>query len=125
MLYASEPTQARPLLRIARACARDMAAARMPWSTPLADLVLAAVDACSAPANRSRAIERLERAVPALDAADDALFAAAARRRLGELLAGERGASLIATADAWMRGQGITNPAGVTRMLAPGFPAPG
>jgi eukaryotic-like serine/threonine-protein kinase len=121
----ADPARARPLLRIARRSARAMARERMPWSTPLAELVLAGADACSAdPADRAHAIERLERVVPVLDQVDDVLFALTARRRLGELLGGERGASLIAGADARMRAQGITNPAGVTSMLAPGFPAP-
>ncbi len=121
----AEPARARQLLHIARRAARAMTRERMPWSTPLAELVLAGVDACSAdPAGRAHAIERLERVVPALDHVDDVLFALAARRRLGELIGGERGDSLIAGADARMRAQGITNPAGVTSMLAPGFPAP-
>jgi tetratricopeptide (TPR) repeat protein len=119
----ADPAQAPALLRVARASARDMARERMPWSTPLAELVLAAADACSAE-GRERAIERLERAVPALEAVDDVLFATAARRRLGELLGGKRGDSLVASANARMLAQGIASPAAVTRMLAPGFPAP-
>jgi hypothetical protein len=33
---------------------------------------------------------------------------------------GEKGKALAASADAWMRNQGIQNPAGFAEMLAPG-----
>ena len=45
----------------------------------------------------------------------------AARRRLGQVIGGERGAEMIANADDWMRNQGIKNPLLMTRMLAPGW----
>jgi len=51
------------------------------------------------------------------------LYAAAARRRLGEIVGGERGQELITDADAWMERQKIKNPEKLTRMLAPGFDA--
>ena len=49
------------------------------------------------------------------------LYAAAARRRLGQTTLGDHGASLIAEADAWMQKQTIKNPDRLTRMLVPGF----
>jgi hypothetical protein len=57
-----------------------------------------------------------------LDAIEMRLYAAAARRRLGQLLGGDQGRGLIVQADVWMTGQGIKNPARMTAMLVPGFP---
>ncbi len=48
------------------------------------------------------------------------LHAAAARRRLGEHVAGGKGETLIRQADAWMAGQRIRNPARMASMLVPG-----
>jgi hypothetical protein len=57
-----------------------------------------------------------------LDAIEMRLYAAAARRRLGQLLGEDQGRGMIVQADVWMTGQGIKNPARMTAMLVPGFP---
>jgi hypothetical protein len=59
--------------------------------------------------------------VQIFESAEMRLYAAAARRRLGEKLGGERGQQLITDADAWMTEQKIKNPEALVRMLAPGF----
>jgi hypothetical protein len=70
-----------------------------------------------------RLAERLMRgAAEQLDAIAMRLYAAAARRRLGQLLGGDQGRGMIVEADVWMTGQGIKNPARLTSMLVPGFP---
>ena len=56
------------------------------------------------------------------EACDMRLFAAAARRCLGQLVGGSEGRTLMACADTWMAGQGIRNPARMTALYAPGFP---
>jgi len=61
----------------------------------------------------------LERATAAFDAAQMAVHANVARRRLGETLSGEEGRSLVHAADAWMHSQGIRNPARYAEVLAP------
>jgi hypothetical protein len=66
----------------------------------------------------------LEDAAGRLDAAGLRLHAAAARRRLGERVAGSRGQRLVEQADAWMKGQNVRRPDRMTALLAPGFPAP-
>ena len=82
---------------------------------------------CCAPAPPPRAAATsapcaaLRRAGDGFDAAGMGLYAAAARRRLGELLGGDEGQTLVARADAWMRLQRIENPPRMTEMLAPGF----
>jgi hypothetical protein len=48
-----------------------------------------------------------------------ALYAAAARRRLGELLGGAEGAALIEAADDWMAGQGVARPERLTALFVP------
>jgi len=60
-------------------------------------------------------------AIAGFEAAHMNLYAAAARRRLGQLMGGAEGAELIAAADRWMNAQRIKKPARLTRMLAPGF----
>jgi hypothetical protein len=49
------------------------------------------------------------------------LYAAAARRRQGELLGGHKGRQLVAEANSWMAGQGVVRPERMTAMLVPGF----
>ena len=49
------------------------------------------------------------------------LYAAAAHRRLGEILGDDRGRQLMADSDDWMTKQRIKNPERMTRMLLPGF----
>ena len=46
------------------------------------------------------------------------IFAAASRRRLGELLGGDDGRALVDEADGWMMSQGIRNPARMAALYA-------
>ncbi len=62
----------------------------------------------------------LERAEAGFEAADMALHAACARRRLGQVIGGDEGRTLIAAANEWMRGQEIKNPERMAAMIAPG-----
>ena len=70
------------------------------------------------------ACQLLEGAAGRLDAAGLRLYAAAARRRLGELVAGDEGHRLVEQADAWMKVQNVRRPDRMTALLAPGFPDP-
>jgi hypothetical protein len=88
------------------------------WATPFADLVLAAVAAVR---GESAAVERAARAIVGFEAAGMAAYAAAARRRHGELVGGDRGAAEVADADAWMRSEGVVNVDRIAGVLAPGF----
>ena len=60
-------------------------------------------------------------AIDSLNRADLALFAVAAGRRRGELIAGDEGDTLVIEADAWLRGQPVADPARFIRIFAPGF----
>jgi hypothetical protein len=107
------------ILRQARADARRIEREEMPWATPLAQAIYAAVDFRKG--QRERALAALARAEEGFRAADMALFAAAAQRRRGELIGGDAGQELIDQADAWMRSQGIVRPARMVDAFAPRF----
>ncbi|HXD33446.1 MAG TPA: protein kinase [Pyrinomonadaceae bacterium] len=105
--------------RIAEKIARKIAREKMPWSDPFAALILAAVS--SARGDQQGAVALLTEAMDGFDLADMTLYAVASRRRLGQVMGGERGAELLAEADEWMKSQEIKNPAKMTHMLAPGW----
>ncbi|APR85069.1 large transcriptional regulator [Minicystis rosea] len=67
----------------------------------------------------SRAIPLFEEAERAFGALEMGLRAAAARRRRGEIMGGDLGATLCRGADAWMRDRGIARPDRVAAMLSP------
>jgi hypothetical protein len=68
-----------------------------------------------------RALGLLEKAAKDFDGAHMRLYATVSRRRLGEMLGGDRGRQLVAQTEEWMAKQQIKNPAGMTNLLAPGF----
>jgi hypothetical protein len=86
---------------------------------PAAALLSASILAARGRASEARV--PLELASVEFDAADMALHAEVARRRLGELVGGETGRGLIARADAFMERQGIKRPERWTAIHAPGF----
>ncbi len=106
-------------LRIATAAADQIAAENMPWSDPLAQLIHAALARQNG--DDSSAADLAAQAIAGFESVDMALYAEAARRRLGELLGGDRGRELIAQSEVWMTRQQIKNPAAVTNLMAPGF----
>jgi hypothetical protein len=108
-----------PLLKSAGRLARRIEKEKMLWSSPFVELIRAGVANIRGEADESAAL--LSTAVEGFEIADMGLYAAAARRRLGQTLGGDRGRELIAEADAWMLKQTIKNPERLTRMLAPGF----
>jgi hypothetical protein len=119
-LGRARPGERRARAREAEADARRMAAERMAWSDPLAALLRAG--AASLGGNLAAADDLLAGAIRGLDAADMALYAAAARWQRGRVLSGEEGRALLAGAEASMRREGIVAPARFAAMLAPGFP---
>ena len=120
---AQRVADARPLLRAAEQDARRLGREKAAWSRALSSLTLGCV--AGARKDPDTAVRHLQEAVAQLDAVDMQLFAAAARRRLGQLLGGDEGCSLVTQADAWMRAQGIVKPSRMAAMLAPGFPGEG
>ena len=116
---ASDAAKRARLLRIAGKIARRIEREKMPWSDPFAAIIRGAI--ASANNNQSDAVSFLTEAVDGFDLADMKLYAAASRRRLGQVIGGERGAELIAQADEWYRSQEVKNPERMTQMLAPGW----
>ena len=118
---SADARERKRFLRSAERDARRIEREGAPWAMPLAVLTRAGV--ASARSADDEACRLLSKADAEFTRADMALFAAAARRRRGELLGGREGRALIADADAWMAGQEIKNPARMTAMLAPGIGA--
>jgi serine/threonine protein kinase/tetratricopeptide (TPR) repeat protein len=106
-------------LRIAGNCANRIAREDMAWSNPLANFTLGALAKQRGDSSRAEALTK--KALDGFEAADMALYAAAARRRLGELRSGDEGRELIAQSEEWMSKQQIKNPVAVTNLMAPGF----
>ncbi|MBK9035612.1 MAG: AAA family ATPase [Myxococcales bacterium] len=115
-LDASAP---RALLAEATKAAGKIDRERMAWSQPLAGLLRAGVAAVRGEVEPALAL--LADATAQLDANEMALYAAAARRRAGQLRGGDEGAALVAQAEAWMTAQGVKHPARMSALLAPGF----
>ena len=69
---------------------------------------------------KATAIAKLRAALTTYDEVGYAMYAAAARRRLGELIGGEEGRTLCEQGNAVMRAQGVVNPDAICEMLVPG-----
>jgi len=74
--------------------------------------------------NTDLAAQHLRAAVAGFDETDMAMYAAATRRRLGELIGGDEGEQLLAQGDATMRAQRVKNLDAITEALCPGCRAP-
>ncbi|MDX6384686.1 MAG: eukaryotic-like serine/threonine-protein kinase, partial [Blastocatellia bacterium] len=109
-------------LRIAEGLAHSIAKEQMVWSNPLGVIIQAGL--ARRRGDDAGAAALLSQAISGLEASDMALYAAAARRKLGEIMGGDQGAELIIQADAWMSKQQIRNPAAVANLMAPGFSEP-
>ena len=109
----------RPLLRVAEKSARRLDRQQLPWTSALAQLIKAGV--ASVRGDAVRAERLLADAAERFESADMDLFAASARRHLGQLRGGDEGRALVEQADAWMRTQSIVNPSRMASCLAPGF----
>jgi tetratricopeptide (TPR) repeat protein len=116
---AADGVDARAMLASARRIARQLTGERADWATALAVFIRACAAACES--RSGEAVELLRWALQRFEAVDMNLFAAACRRRLGQLTGGSESRKKIEQADAWMARQGIKNPERMTAMMAPGF----
>lgn len=82
-------------------------------------LILEAALLCAAGSTRE-AHSVLVAAAEAFEMAGVSMLAAAARRRAGQLLGGPRGEAMLATAETFMRSQGVRNMDAMTELSCPG-----
>ena len=106
-------------LQLAEKLAEKIEHENMGYANPLATLVRAGV--ARRRGNEASAVTLLESAIRDFEASDMQLYATVARRRLGEMIGGDRGRELLAKTDRWMTRQMIKNPAKMANLLAPGF----
>jgi len=120
LALAAADRGSRQYLQVARRGARRIARERMPWSDPIVLLIRAGVAYLEGAT--PQALRYLHDAAERFERADMNLYAAVARLRIGALQDDEDGRALRRQAGEWMAAQRIKNPAGMTRMLTPGFP---
>jgi hypothetical protein len=87
------------------------------WTIAHAALVRGS--AASLRGDAGEAERALAAAMEGFEALELKLFAAVARRRLGEVRGGAEGAALAHAADAWMTAEGVVRPDAIARMIAP------
>ncbi len=107
------------LLGIASKMAHKIAKEDASYAAPMAALIRAGVAFGHERTDQAR--ELLTSAAEGFDACDMALYAAAARSRLGEILGGESGIRALQDGRGWMTQQGMRNPPRWTAIVAPGF----
>jgi hypothetical protein len=105
------------LLRAAAADAGRLQQTGAPWALPLAALVRAGIAAIRGDADSAARLG--DQAAYGFDAVDMALYAAAARRRRGEIIGGDEGRELVDAADAMMKRELIRKPERMAAVLVP------
>ena len=118
LAFVAQERGSASLLRIAERDARMIEKENMPWGNAFARQIRAGIAA--ARGETAKAIEFAASAEASFEAVDMALYAAATRRRRGQLIGGDEGRKLVEEAETWMAGQKIKNPDRMTDMLAPG-----
>jgi eukaryotic-like serine/threonine-protein kinase len=120
LAIATRSSDSKVLLAETDRKARRLERERAPWATAHALAIRAGIARIRG--DRSEALALLTDATKQYEGADMHLFAATARRRLGELLGGDEGQAHVAKANDWMASQGVRKPGRITAMYMPGFP---
>ena len=89
-----------------------------PWAKPFARLIRAGL--ATTHGEKDQVADHLIAAAAGFDALGMALYAAASRRRRGQILGPPDGSRFIADADHWMQSQGIERPERIADVLVPG-----
>jgi serine/threonine protein kinase/tetratricopeptide (TPR) repeat protein len=106
-------------IRVAEKDARALLREKMTWIDGYAFTLLAGV--ARKRGDQAAAVSYLEKTISAFERTDMTGLAAGARFRLGEIVGGDRGQELVATARAWMVASGMKNPEAMVRVLLPGL----
>ncbi len=120
LAIAQQVANREPFLRTALEQARRLEKEQAAWSMGHTHSIRAAIAALRGDDNR--AVGLLDQATTVYLANDMFSYAAAVRRRQGEVQGGEEGRALVDESNAWMASRGIKNPTRMTAMYAPGFP---
>jgi tetratricopeptide (TPR) repeat protein len=116
---ATEADNAAPFLRAAGQDARRLEGEGLSWATALARLLRAGIAFLRGDPGSSESF--LAVSLDQLETLEMKLWAAAARRRIGELVGRERGLAMIRKADSAMTAQTVRNAARMADLLVPGF----
>ena len=119
LLVAATGIETRRFLNVARQSTRRIARERMPWSDSIASLLTAAIAHVEHRPDTAR--QHLAAALQGFERADMKLYAAVARRCLGQLMDGPSSVKYLREADEWMATQDIVKPSCMTQLIAPGF----
>ena len=114
-LKNSRPDEARTLLVIAARAARRLEREGMPCPSAYARMIRGAL--ASLGGDSTRAAILFAEAIECFEAVNMQLCSASVRRRLGELIGGERGEEEVARADRWMTDERIQDPASMASMI--------
>ncbi len=109
----------RKLLGQVKSTLRRLEKETHPWAKPFAHLIRAGL--ATTGDKKEQAMDHLVAAAARFDALGMGLFAAASRRRRGQLLGPPDGTRFVSDADDWMKGQGIKQPKRYTGVLVPGM----
>jgi hypothetical protein len=108
----------RDLLHLAERECRAIRLQGAPWGAVLAGFIEAGSE--SLLGKSERAIGTLRRTEIAADTTGMLMHSAVARRSLGLLMGGDAGRQLVASGDAILREEGVTNPERLAAVIAPG-----
>ena len=111
-------TELTALLTLAERIAGRLEREQMPWIDPFAALIRGTI---ASHRREKSSVATLRVAGDGFERADMALYAAATRRRLGEMQGGDVGAHHVEEANRFMRAQTVDDPDRMTAVLVPGL----
>jgi eukaryotic-like serine/threonine-protein kinase len=118
---ATDESKRLPYLKLARARAGRLFRSKLLVAKAIGTALSAAALNLTPGAEGDEVLALLERAVALAEAAGSVLLAESARRWLGEMVGGRRGAEIRVRSNGWMADQGVQNPERLAHLVAPGL----